>query len=158
MTKTHIGIAAAILSFLTITTLVFGMGLFDFMKVCIFSEVGGVVTMAGKPVAGVEIIRTANYDDKDYIDKTVTDALGRFHFEPMFSYSLLKWDPTIFQKIVLRYKGKEYIGWDKTRGNYDLNGELDGNILISDLVCELDHEPTVKYQDIRGNVYGICKW
>jgi len=158
MMKTRNRRLMAIVLLLSITTLVLGMGLFDFMKVCLFSEVGGVVTLAGKPVAGVELVRTAKFDDKDYTDKTTTDAQGKFHFDPVFSTSLLKWDPSIFQTIILHYQGKEYIGWKLMRTNYELNGELDDNKLLTNMLCELSIEPTKKDQLVRRPVNGICKW
>ncbi len=134
------------------------MGLFDFMKVCLFSEVGGVVTLAGKPVAGVEIVRTAKFDDKDFTDKTTTDVQGKFHFDPIFSTSLLKWDPSIFQTIVMNYQGKEYRGWRLMRTNYEVNGEVDGNKPLTNLICDLSSKETHKDQEIRSPITGICKW
>jgi len=157
--KTRKAFVAAILVLILVTmVVVISMRLNDYMKICLFSEVGGVVTMAGKPVAGVEITRTASYDEKDYTDKTTTDEHGRFHFDPIFSKSLLKWDPSIFQTIDLYYQGKKYEGWETTRGDFDLNGELDDHKPIINLVCDLDKAPSPKDQLTRHSVFGVCKW
>lgn len=48
-----------VLCLLISTTQVSAMSLFDFMKVCVFTDVSGVVTLEGKPVAGARIVRTA---------------------------------------------------------------------------------------------------
>lgn len=136
------------------------MGMFDFMKIYLFSEVGGEVTMDGKPVAGVEVIRTTKSDDKNITDKTNTDKQGRFHFKAIAYPSLKKiyWDPTIMQKINFRYKGKEYLGWEHFKMNLDNNGETEDNTVIAHLKCDLSKKPTQKDQQVKGPISGVCDW
>ena len=103
------------------------MGLFDFVKVCLFSEVTGVVTLEGKPVAGAELVRTAKIGEKVHTDKTKTDENGRFQFSAMYTNSVYKIapvEPFIAQKIKILTDKKEYEAWDLDKRNYDLNGEL----------------------------------
>ena len=131
------------------------MGLFDFMKVCLFSEVNGVVTLEGKPVAGAEIVRSAEINDKPYTDKTVTDENGRFHFDAMYTHSvnkILPMEPVIPQKILIKPQGHEYLAWEMTKHDYGINDEIKMPIRLA---CELlnkesgkEYGPTV--------VWGIC--
>jgi len=135
------------------------MGLFDFMKVCLFSEVNGVVTLEGKPVAGAEIVRTAEINDKPYTDKTVTDENGRFHFDAMYTHSvnkILPMEPYMPQKILIKYKEEEYTAWRTSKRDYYENAEMEDDKNIA-LKCELTDEPTINDQKLRSNIIGICK-
>jgi hypothetical protein len=130
-------------------------------QICLFSEVNAVLTLQGKPVAGAEIVRTANQlNSKVYTDKTTTDAQGRFHFAARYIFSLSNFipaEPVIVQRMTIHYQGEKYLGWEGVRSNYGKNNELDGDKPIK-LTCELTEEPTLKYQERRGNIEGICKW
>jgi hypothetical protein len=130
-------------------------------QICLFSEVNAVLTLQGKPVAGAEIVRTANQlDSKVYTDKTTTNAQGRFHFAARYIFSLSNFipaEPMISQRVTIHYQGREYLGWRYSKHNYGHNGELDHDKPIK-LTCELTEEPTLKYQERRGNIEGICKW
>ena len=139
------------------------MGLFDFAKVCLFSEVSGVVTLDGKPVADVEVVRTAQMGhDNIYTDKTVTDGQGRYRFPARFTHSVYKIapvEPVITQKITFYYQDKEYLGWFMTKRDYEVNTEL-GHPL--NLTCALDSEPKMRTGGprIEGvlhyTVVGLC--
>lgn len=135
------------------------MGLFDFMKVCLFSEVNGVVTLEGKPVVGAELIRTAKLNDKVYTDRAVTDTSGKFHFDAMYTHSVNKMifiiEPVIPQTITIGHNDKQYPGWRTTKRDYYENAELEEDRNI-DLRCELINEPSVKDQKIRPPLYGVC--
>ena len=135
------------------------MGLFDFMKVCLFSEVNGVVTLEGKPVAGADLIRTAEINDKVHTDRAMTDENGRFHFSAMYTNSLnkiLPVEPVIPQTITIQYQGNSYSGWRTTRRGYDENSEMKNNKNIA-LTCELTDEDSMKEKDLRRPVAGVCK-
>jgi hypothetical protein len=142
-----------------VTLEVWSMGLFDFLKVCLFSEVNGVVTLEGKPVAGAELVRTAMINDKEYTDKTVTDEGGKFHFDAMYTHSINKIvfiiEPVIPQTMTIFHNDKEYLGWRTSKRDYHMNAELDGEREI-DLKCELTNERSVKYQTLGSNISGIC--
>jgi hypothetical protein len=144
------------------------MGFFNAMKVNLFSEMKGVVTLEGKPVAGAVITRTAVPDNgKDYTDSTTTDSAGRFRFERMEMYNILNILPgssTIFQKVFIKYDGQQYLAWETvTRGHnkgelneYDVIG-TDKEIDI-DLKCELTAEKTKKEGSYISVISGICNW
>jgi hypothetical protein len=134
------------------------MGMFDFLKVCLFSEVNGQVTKDGKPVAGAEVMRSVELNDKTYTDTTLTNAEGRYHFaerQVKSMNSILPVEPFIPQLINIKYNKQQFIGWKMNKRNYDVNGEIDKALQLS---CELNDEPNVKEQRIGPNVFGICKW
>ena len=134
------------------------MGLFDFVKICLFSEVNGIVTLNGKPVAGVEVIRTSQMGhDNIYTDKTVTDEQGRYRFAARFTHSVYKIapvEPNVRQKIAFLYQGNEYLGWRMNKHNYDINTELGRPITLT---CELTSEPQLR-MGLRHGAHGICTW
>ena len=140
------------------------MGLFDFVKICLFSEVNGIVTLNGKPVAGVEVIRTSQMGhDNIYTDKTVTDEQGRYRFAARFTHSVRKIapvEPVITQKIAFFHQDREYLGWEAVKDGYELNTELGQPI---NLACELGQEPKIKVGEYlingehsRRAIYGVC--
>ena len=134
------------------------MGMFNFLKVCLFSEVNGVVTLNGKPVVGAEVIRTAELNDKAYSDTTTTDGQGRYHFDARFTKSvnsILPVEPFIPQTLVIRANKQEFPGWKMNKRNYSVNGEIDQPL---NLTCELSDQPELKEQRIGPNVFGLCKW
>jgi hypothetical protein len=63
-----------------------GVDMFGWFKkqdVFLSSEVNGVVTENGKPVANIEITRSLMYiDEKDHRDIAITDSTGHFYFPP----------------------------------------------------------------------------
>ena len=135
------------------------MGMFDFVKICLFSEVNGVVTLNGKPVSGVEVVRTAEMGhDNVYIDRAGTDDQGHYHFDARFTHSVRKIapvEPVIFQKMVLFYQGKAYLGWQMTKRDYEINTELGQPI---NLTCGLDDEPKWRRGGrARYLIQGICR-
>ena len=139
------------------------MGFFDFAKACLYSEVSGVVTLHGKPVAGAEIIRKAWWpDEKLHTDTTTTDAQGAFHFAPMFAFSLLRQympiEPYVRQQMFIRYQDKEHLAWKVSKHGYELNDEFTDN-KHHPLTCELSEEATMKDDPLLFlPVKTICKW
>ena len=113
------------------------MGLFDFLKVCLFSEVAGVVVVDGKPIAGAKLLRTVKLNDTVHSDETESNAEGKFHFDAMFTNSinkLLPIEPYLPQKIIISYNGREFLAWELDKHNFDEEGELLRKIHIS---CDL---------------------
>lgn len=132
------------------------MGLFDSMKVCLFSEVNGVVTLEGKPVGGAELTRTALLGGKVYTDKAVSDDTGAFHFEALFTDSSMKitsMNPLVPQKINISHNKVTKKGWLFNKNNYDVNGEIGKKL---DLLCELDGDPVNRELPGGAIVHGIC--
>lgn len=143
------------------------MGLFDFAKICLFSEVNGVVTLNGTPVAGVEVVRTSELgcNDKIFTDKTFTNDQGHYYFPARFTHSICKIapvEPHIDQKIVFFHQGKAYLGWHADKRSYEINSELGRPI---HLACGLDHDPQMKAgeyhidgfrNEARRAIHGVC--
>jgi hypothetical protein len=69
-------------------------GWFKKQEVFLSSEVNGIVTENGKPVANIEVTRSLMYiDSKDHLDVAITDSTGHFHFPkksilPLFAVKL----------------------------------------------------------------------
>jgi hypothetical protein len=105
------------------------MGLFDKFRICLCSDVTGVITKEGKPVEGAEIVRRLDLflpKDQVYIDATFTDANGRFAFKPAYAR---RWKPMLAevrtdQQIVVRYEDKVYLGWTNIRSGLGLHEDL----------------------------------
>lgn len=139
------------------------MGFFDFAKVCLYSEVSGVVMLYGEPIAGAEVIRSATWREKLYTDTVTTDTYGRFQFDPMFALSVLhKYvlpiEPYISQTMIIRYQGKEHLAWKVSKRGYELNDEFTDH-RAHPLSCELSAEPAMKDDPLLFlPVKTICKW
>ncbi len=106
------------------------MGLFDKFRICICSEVTGVITKDGKPVAGAEIIRRLDLylpKDRVYTDQTITDSAGRFTFKPAYakkSKHLAFVAVANDQKILVRHEGKLYLGWGNISRGCELHEDV----------------------------------
>jgi hypothetical protein len=131
------------------------MGLFS--KKVMFSEVTGTVTLENQPITGAEVIQIYQWawDEKKEEAHTSTDAQGIFKFPlrekgGMMS-NVLPHEPVIFQQIVIKYQGKEYVAWQHTKHNYVQDGELKGKKLA--LRCELSNQPRN-----TGEIFGICTY
>ena len=145
------------------------MAFFDSMKVNLFSEMQGIVTLEGKPVSGATVTRTAiPSNDKEYTDTTQTDNAGRFNFGVMETHLFLKLLPsnsTIHQKIIIDYAGQQYLAWKILAASDRPNGELNERDVIGteqevfiDLVCELTAPETAKAGAYTSAVFGLCTW
>ncbi|MER2520539.1 MAG: DUF6795 domain-containing protein [Bdellovibrionales bacterium] len=131
-------------------------------KVCLFSEVDGIVFLHGKPVEGADVERQYEWawGGKTFTDKVVTDANGAFHFSPAFKSmilgSVLPHQPVITQTINITHDQKSVRVWAYAKMLYDENSELGGKpIKIS---CYLDREPTHFAEKITSvSPYGPCE-
>lgn len=151
-------VGAAIFGIATGPAGVSAMGFFDFAKVCIFSEVNGVVVHNGEPLAGAKLTRTVRWKKKDLVDSTTSDADGRFKFDVLkvsASNKFLPVEPVIPQRITISHNGEEHVGWKTTKRDYDENGELAGKPL--NLRCDLSGE--MQHQEIGIRIIqGLCTW
>jgi len=156
------------LSFLPFRT-VLAMSIFDSMKVNLFSEMKGIVTLHGEPVAGALISRTAiPNNDREYTDSTITDSEGRFYFGPMEAHILLKLLPTqivIDQKVVIEHQNKQHLAWKTSGVSGRDKGELNEIAIIGtnkeidiNLNCELTAKETDKAGAYVTVISGICNW
>ncbi|MDP4536681.1 hypothetical protein Q3O60_10810 [Alkalimonas collagenimarina] len=105
-------------------------------------EIRGVITEHGKPVAGLKVTRTLDYDNKVVNDHVVTDHEGRFSFaRKTKKIHRVLFDSTIGLFLsVADYPtpGQELYFFD-IRSLNDLNGQaLD--LIMSDMHCELTAE------------------
>lgn len=156
-----------ILSLLPVRT-VYAMSIFDSMKVNLFSEMKGIVTLEGKPVVGALISRTAiPNDEKEYTDSTKTDSEGRFYFDKMETRRFLKLLPgqsTVLQKVIIQHADKQYLAWETFIVSERYKGELnewdtigtDKEIDI-DLKCELTAK-NIDKSAANHVISGICSW
>ncbi len=144
------------------------MGFLDFVRIYIFSEVDGVVLMEGKPVSGAKVVRTADYKDKIHTNNAITDNLGRFHFDDIYTYSMRLSETAILQKIIIYYQDNEYLAWGLLKRNENRFGELNDpgtpEALITklDLRCELtsnqNAERFIGSELRRRIINGLCRW
>jgi hypothetical protein len=144
------------------------MGLLDFARIYIFSEVDGVVLMQGKPVSAAKVVRTADYKDRLYTHTVITDEQGRFHFDDIYRYSLRLSETAIHQKIVIHYQDKEYLAWELLKRNDSRYGELnapetdDKPIVKLNLRCDLTEDQNkkqvVEFQLGNKTIYGLSQW
>lgn len=125
-------------------------------KMCLFSEVKGVVVKQGLAVEGAVVEQEFRWawNDEVGLVQTKTDAEGKFSFPAVirssFLGSLLPHEPMITQTILIKHEGNVYKAWMFDKGNYKENGELNGKAisLYCDLEAPLSH---------KENVYGICQ-
>ena len=153
----RVTILILVMSLMLGSTKVWGMALFDFLKVTLFSEVNGRVLKDGSPVAGAEITRTAIYNQENHSETTLSDENGAFRFKPLHVHSVNKILPSevvITQNITIRHDGKEYRGWKTVKRTTDEKDEL--SKYLSNLSCDLsaDEKQTETY---RGVIAGICQ-
>lgn len=132
-------------------------------RMCMFSAVQGVVTDHGQPVAGATIERQFKWAWKGEtgVDRTQTDAEGRFHFSPIWRSSflggLLPHEPSVEQEITIEQAGKRFTAWQFVRDSYDENSELFGQSIR--LHCDLSTPPSkhmLEHNFVRHGIWGIC--
>jgi hypothetical protein len=124
-------------------------------KRVLFSQVSGVVTKDGAPVAGAEVEQTVLYKEEGRTPQVtvVSDGEGKFAFAEVSANegpALLPGEVTVGQRLVIRYQGQSYEGWNHGKKGKEANTEANGKPLR--LVCELSTEPGVS-----GNSFGICR-
>lgn len=145
------------------------MSIFDSMKVNLFSEMKGVITFNGKPVAGALVSRTAvPNNDKEYTDSTTSDSEGRFYFNKMEAHLFLKLLPTqiiVYQKVIVEHENKQHVAWETSSANGKNKGELNEMDIIGtdeevdiDLSCELTEQEKDKAGSYTTVISGICNW
>lgn len=128
----------------------------------LFSEVDGIVTMGGAPVAGAVVQREYvwTWNKSTGGDSTTTDAGGAFRFSAIMGRSMLgsvlPHEPLVEQKIRISHGGQSYEAWIFTKRNYDANGELNGKPIR--LSCDLGApaQRTETGPSDQG-FFGICR-
>jgi hypothetical protein len=128
------------------------------MKKCVFSAVEGIVVDDGVPVVNALIKRTYTWDSDDFTDEIKTDKNGYFSLPEKHESSLwtiFPHNPSVGQLITIHIDDKEYQAWGFRKGNFDVNGELDGKPM--NLACDLNNpKESHKVNDYKSYL-GICK-
>lgn len=86
------------------------MAVSDLGKVCLFSEITGVITLNGKPVANARLVRTADRVGA-ITDETTTDEKGHFSMPAVYERTIAKYLPQEFvasQEIHVYLDGTKY--------------------------------------------------
>lgn len=121
----------------------------------LFSEVTGVVTIDGKPVAGAEVQQIYIWKSDEVINRTLTDEEGRYSFPEVtktsFIWSWLPHEPFISQRVNILQAGETHKGWFYSKHDYDKNGELKGRPI--NLRCDLIN-PTKAHPETE--YFGLC--
>lgn len=121
----------------------------------LFTAVEGVVTQAGKPVAGARVQQSAKLGAKEPAkQETTTDQNGRFAFPQLEAGkglgSLLPQQFAVGQEIIIYEGGTEYVGWVLTKFESAAGTET-GTDPIK-LVCELTADESGGEKHV-----GICR-
>lgn len=133
------------------------MSLTDIGKVCLFSEMSGVLTVNGLPAANVRLVRTAKWQS-EHQDETTTDADGHFHFPEMTERTVAKFLPMEFvasQSLTAFYDGTKIQVWRGIKRTSQRNAESRGTPL--NVTCELfDEEKSITVNG--GPIFSRCNW
>lgn len=133
------------------------MSLLDAGKVCLFSNISGVILMDGKPAANALVKRKVEFSGTQE-DETRTDDNGHFELPVIFDRTLTKHLPqefTVGQEIIVTYKNKEYSIWSGVKRKYDENSESRGKPLV--VTCELNSER--KFVQVNNQpIFSLCTW
>ncbi len=132
--------------------------------------VSGRLTKDGQPLAGVKVVRDLHYD-KPLIDKTTTDADGKFSFPAKSIRSslpggLFTGDIPVIQTITTAFSGKNFLLWTTVQHGFKENPEL--AVRLQQLNCDLNTEEVVYYVPNPDPVWSkagmnhgigtICRW
>ncbi|MCG6202832.1 DUF4198 domain-containing protein [Psychromonas antarctica] len=144
--------------------------MFSFFKkydVHLCPEVHGQITLEGKPIPNLEVIRGLTYgDDDELVDKAMTDEQGRFLFPEknirsrkpgsMFDESRRR------QTIGVVHRGQQYVLWYTQSIGIEANKNLTDK--LNYLNCDLNNsEEKIKIKNHeypQGNhlIHSICRW
>lgn len=133
------------------------MSVTDIGKVCLFSNMSGVITLNGEPVTNAKLVRTVDLSGPKS-DETTTDQKGQFEFPAIFTRTLSKHLPQEFaskQEIIVHINGETYTMWSAVKRTPDENSESRGKPLV--VSCELNSEENL----IKVNnspIFSLCTW
>lgn len=143
-------------------------GMFSFLKkydVLLFPAVEGSLNYQGKPLAGLEIIREATYDEVE-ATTVLTDSNGRFSFPEWLARSSTPGKPLVEarlrQVIAARYEGEYFVLWQYTTDQTDRVPVIAE--LLKNLNCDLEHKEIDHYFAVPGKpdlshvVGSVCRW
>ncbi len=160
------------------------MALFDFLKICVFTDVSGMVTLDGNPVEGAKIMQAAkvSFNNDEFFGEAITNENGEFRFPAIYAKTINRFLPSanaVSQLITIEYQGNVYQAWQSVKPNYDYDGELNdihellgerdrsrafpnklseekrAQILPFHLICELSRKDTEVKQLGEATVVGL---
>ncbi len=127
--------------------------------------VQGTVTLNGKPLAGVRVLRELDYD-KSYTDNVVTDENGHFYFAAKNIQSRLpgnKFDQSKSRQVIsLDYQGKLFLLWYLNTSSIKPQQAVVQR--LASLNCDLSNEelehvfPSFEKPDFPHSTFSICRW
>lgn len=133
------------------------MGIFDFGKVCVFSNVKAKLTLSGVPISNAKVIRRWEWQ-KLKEETTTTNAGGEFEFPAIFERSITRFFPSelvVGQALYVVVDGQERAIWSNSKRRPEENSEFRGKpISIS---CELTNEREIA-REFGSLMYTLCTW
>lgn len=142
--------------------------MFDFFKryeVHLSPEVHGRITLDGKSMPNLKVMRAITYED-EYLDKTETDEDGRFHFGEKNIKSRIPgrlFDETRTRQIVVvDFQDARYLLWHVVTSSIKPRKVLTEK--LSHLNCDLNdpeeghHFTIAEHPDFTHNIRSICRW
>ena len=137
--------------------------MFDSLKIQVYPEVNGVVTMNGEPVEGALVKFVYNYNDKDKVIETTTDKSGKFHFSEKYERTLrmvFGLETAIHQNITIIYNYATYVAWRTIKYAHGEDTALSNK--LTSLNCELTNEEKRQLIDptspIKDGIYSLARW
>ena len=141
--------------------------MFDWFKkydVHLSPAVHGKITLDGKPLTGATVTRELTYD-KEYVDRTTTDADGSFSF-PLKQIRSGKpgtmEEMRTRQVLVVHHQNKPYVLWYLTTSSIEPQQAVVKR--LGNLTCELTDEeqehvfPNIEKPDFPHSTFSICRW
>jgi len=126
--------------------------------------VQGQVLLNGQPLVGAVVSRELNYD-KEFVDKTTTDAKGHFSFTEKHIRSRKPgslWEMRTRQVIVVHHNQQPYLLWYLTTSSIKPQQAVVQRLAA--LNCDLKDEEqdqvfaNVETPDFPHGVVSICRW
>ncbi|TVP57595.1 MAG: hypothetical protein EA349_06180 [Halomonadaceae bacterium] len=128
-------------------------------------EVHGQIMQQGKPQAGINVFRSLTYG-KENIEKTTTDAQGKFHFQEKWIRSRIPGrllDETRNRQIIYAETGGEkFVLWYAVTDS--IEPELTVKNKLASMHCDLDtpekqqHFVRHEHPSFTHNISSICRW
>jgi len=137
--------------------------MFDFLKIQVFPEVNGTVTMNGQAVKGASVKLVYDYNDKENTIETVTGENGEFHFNEKYIHTvrlILPFETSIHQQITIYYNHNTYIAWRTTKYAHKEDPAISKK--LSSLNCELTNEEKRHLinpaSPVKHGAYSVARW
>ncbi|QLE83689.1 DUF4198 domain-containing protein [Shewanella sp. Scap07] len=142
-------------------------GWFKKKEVFLSSEVKGVITKNGTPVANLEVTRSLMYiDEKDHIDVVITDSAGYFHFPRKTIKSSIPnrlfSEDHVSQQITIEPEGELLPLWAANHVGITEIPEFSRK--LSSMACELNNKrvsfqfENINNEHLDHQASSICRW